>query len=87
MRAAAAALERAYRDERAAVRATLTRRLDGDPGRLIAVICASGQRAATAASLIQRHGGREVLHVVDGGVPGWERMGGSLEAVSLRVVT
>jgi len=35
----------------------------------IAVICASGQRAATAASLVQRFGGERVIHVVDGGVP------------------
>jgi hydroxyacylglutathione hydrolase len=34
----------------------------------IAVICASGQRAATAASLLQRFGGEQVIHVVDGGV-------------------
>jgi len=37
----------------------------------IAVICASGQRAATAASLIQRYGGERVIHVVDGGVAQW----------------
>jgi glyoxylase-like metal-dependent hydrolase (beta-lactamase superfamily II)/rhodanese-related sulfurtransferase len=46
----------------------------------IAVICASGQRAATGASLIQRHGAEEVVHVVDGGVRGWERLAGALEA-------
>jgi len=40
-----------------------------DPGRPVAVICSSGQRAAPAASLLRRHGVREVLHVVDGGVP------------------
>jgi hydroxyacylglutathione hydrolase len=40
-----------------------------DPERPIAVICSSGQRAAPAASLLRRHGAREVLHVVDGGVP------------------
>lgn len=45
-----------------------------DPTRPIAVICASGQRSATAASLIQRHGAREVIHVVDGGVPALEQM-------------
>ena len=32
------------------------------------MICASGQRAAVGASLVQRLGAREVLHVVDGGV-------------------
>ena len=50
-----------------------------DPERPIAVVCASGQRAATAASLILRHGGRHVLHVVDGGVPMWGRLGHPLE--------
>jgi hydroxyacylglutathione hydrolase len=49
-----------------------------DAGRPIAVVCASGQRAATAASLIQRFGGTEVIHVVDGGVPRWGRLGRSL---------
>jgi glyoxylase-like metal-dependent hydrolase (beta-lactamase superfamily II)/rhodanese-related sulfurtransferase len=39
-----------------------------DPDEPVAVICSSGQRAATAASLLRRHGAGEVLHVVDGGV-------------------
>jgi len=46
-----------------------------DAARPIAVICASGQRAAVGASLIQRYGAREVFHVVDGGVPAWTRAG------------
>jgi glyoxylase-like metal-dependent hydrolase (beta-lactamase superfamily II)/rhodanese-related sulfurtransferase len=50
-----------------------------DPSRPIAVICGSGQRAATAASLIQRFGGQQVIHVVDGGVPKWGRLGNPLE--------
>ncbi|RKQ91592.1 glyoxylase-like metal-dependent hydrolase (beta-lactamase superfamily II) [Solirubrobacter pauli] len=41
----------------------------------VAVICASGQRAAVGASLVQRLGAREVLHVVDGGVGTWGRAG------------
>jgi hydroxyacylglutathione hydrolase len=41
----------------------------------VAVICSSGQRAVVGASLLQRHGARRVLHVVDGGVPQWMRMG------------
>jgi hydroxyacylglutathione hydrolase len=53
-----------------------------DPDRPIAVICGSGQRAATAASLIQRHGGRHVIHVVDGGVPKWERLGHPLHTTA-----
>ena len=44
-----------------------------DPDRPVAAICASGQRAAVAASLLQRAGAREVLHVVDGGVGTWLR--------------
>ena len=46
-----------------------------DATRPIAVVCASGQRAAVGASLIQRYGAREVFHVVDGGVPAWSRAG------------
>jgi hydroxyacylglutathione hydrolase len=42
-----------------------------DPERPVAVICASGQRSATAASLLQAYGARDVIHVVDGGVPHW----------------
>jgi rhodanese-related sulfurtransferase/glyoxylase-like metal-dependent hydrolase (beta-lactamase superfamily II) len=44
-----------------------------DPARPVAAICASGQRAAVAASLLARHGARDVVHVVDGGVPAWQR--------------
>jgi rhodanese-related sulfurtransferase len=50
-----------------------------DASRPIAVICASGQRAATAASLVKRFGAEHVIHVVDGGVPAWARLGGQLE--------
>jgi hydroxyacylglutathione hydrolase len=50
-----------------------------DPARPVAVVCGSGQRAATAASLVQRHGAREVIHVVDGGVPKWGQLGHPLE--------
>jgi hydroxyacylglutathione hydrolase len=46
-----------------------------DRGRPIAVVCASGQRAATAASLLQRFGAERVIHVVDGGIPDWGRLG------------
>ncbi len=49
-----------------------------DPDRPVAVMCASGQRAATAASLLQRHGARQVIHVVGGGVGTWEQLGHSL---------
>jgi rhodanese-related sulfurtransferase len=50
-----------------------------DPARPIAVICASGQRAATGASLVAAHGAERVLHVVGGGVPAWERLGQPVE--------
>jgi len=53
-----------------------------DAGRPIAVICASGQRGATAASLVKRLGGDEVIHVVDGGVPEWERLGHPIQRSS-----
>jgi hydroxyacylglutathione hydrolase len=50
-----------------------------DADRPIAAICASGQRAATAASLLARFGARHMIHVVDGGVPQWGRLGYPLE--------
>jgi rhodanese-related sulfurtransferase len=50
-----------------------------DPDRTVAVVCATGQRAAVAASLVRRHGGRDVVHVVDGGVPRWGREGWPLQ--------
>jgi len=45
----------------------------------VAVICASGQRAAVGASLLQRQGIDDVVHVVEGGVPQWQRHGWPLE--------
>lgn len=50
-----------------------------DAARPVAVMCASGQRAAVASSLVQRHGAEEVVHVVNGGVPKWERLGHPIE--------
>jgi hydroxyacylglutathione hydrolase len=50
-----------------------------DRAKPIAVVCASGQRAATAASLIERLGAERVVHVVDGGVPGLAQLGIELE--------
>jgi hydroxyacylglutathione hydrolase len=52
-----------------------------DPQRPVAVMCASGQRAAVGASLLQRHGASEVLHVVDGGFDTWQRAGWPVEQV------
>jgi hydroxyacylglutathione hydrolase len=45
----------------------------------VAAICGSGSRSAVAASLLQAHGAREVIHVVDGGVATWRRLGQPLE--------
>ena len=50
-----------------------------DPERPAAAVCASGQRSATAASLLARYGARGVVHVVDGGVPLWGRLGHPIE--------
>ncbi len=57
--------------------------IDGIPDgieadRPVLVICASGQRAGTAASLLQRFGAESVVHVIGGGVPTWGALGGSL---------
>jgi len=50
-----------------------------DPQRPVAVMCASGQRAAVASSLVQRYGAERVLHVVNGGMPKWGRLGHPIE--------
>jgi glyoxylase-like metal-dependent hydrolase (beta-lactamase superfamily II)/rhodanese-related sulfurtransferase len=50
-----------------------------DAERPVAAICGSGQRSAVAASLLRRYGAQEVIHVVDGGVPLWERQGWPIE--------
>ena len=47
-----------------------------DPARPIAVICASGQRSAVGGEpRCSATAPSEVIHVVDGGVPTWERLG------------
>ncbi len=50
-----------------------------DPEKPVAAVCASGQRAGTAVSLVQHYGGRQVIHVVEGGVPEWGRLGHPIE--------
>ncbi len=45
----------------------------------VAVVCGSGQRAAVAASLLQRYGAERVIHVVGGGVPKWGKLGNPIE--------
>jgi glyoxylase-like metal-dependent hydrolase (beta-lactamase superfamily II)/rhodanese-related sulfurtransferase len=55
-----------------------------DPQRPVAVICSSGQRSAVAASLLRRHGAREVIHVAGGGVGTWARQGWPLAEPAAR---
>jgi rhodanese-related sulfurtransferase len=50
-----------------------------DPERPVAVLCGSGPRAAVAASLVQRYGAGDVIHVTDGGVPHWGALGNPIE--------
>jgi hydroxyacylglutathione hydrolase len=44
-------------------------------GKPVAVICESGRRSVVAASLLQRLGRKDVLHVVEGGVGTWDKRG------------
>ncbi len=53
-----------------------------DVERPVAVVCGSGQRAAVGASLIQRLGAERVIHVIEGGVPKWKRLGHPIESDS-----
>jgi hydroxyacylglutathione hydrolase len=57
--------------------AALPEGLDGTQP--MAVLCASGQRAAVASSLLARAGAEHVIHVVDGGVPRWAELGHPIE--------
>jgi hydroxyacylglutathione hydrolase len=50
-----------------------------DASEPMAVMCASGQRAAVAASLLARFGAEHVIHVVEGGFGTWKRAGGAVE--------
>ena len=50
-----------------------------DPSRPVAVLCESGQRAAVGASLVKRHGGEHVIHVIEGGVATWGEQGRPIE--------
>lgn len=61
--------------------------IDGIPSGLaktkpIATVCGSGKRAAVAASLLQRFGAEQVIHVTAGGVPRWEELGGPVESAA-----
>ena len=50
-----------------------------DAERPIAAVCGTGQRSAVAASLLKRLGAADVIHVVEGGVPRWQREGWPVE--------
>ena len=50
-----------------------------DPEKPVAVMCAGGPRAGVASGLLQRYGASQVIHVVEGGVPMWGRLGHELE--------
>jgi len=52
---------------------------DLDPGRPVAVICSSGERSVVAGSLLKAYGAADVIHVADGGVPLWRRLGNAVE--------
>jgi hydroxyacylglutathione hydrolase len=52
-----------------------------DPELPVAVLCASGERAAVGASLVQRHGASGVIHVTGGGVPRWNALGHPIERI------
>jgi hydroxyacylglutathione hydrolase len=50
-----------------------------DPAGPIAVLCGSGRRSALGASLLARAGAARVIHVSDGGIGTWERLGNPVE--------
>jgi hydroxyacylglutathione hydrolase len=52
---------------------------DLDPARPVAVICGSGERSVVAGSLLKAYGAAHVIHVADGGVPLWARLGHPIE--------
>jgi hydroxyacylglutathione hydrolase len=56
---------------------TLPDELDGE--RPVAVTCSSGQRSVVAASLLKAYGAGQVIHVVNGGVPLWRRLGNPVD--------
>jgi hydroxyacylglutathione hydrolase len=53
-----------------------------DADKPVAVICASGRRSVVAASLLQRYGRKDVVHVVEGGVGTWAARGYPAERAS-----
>jgi hydroxyacylglutathione hydrolase len=57
----------------------LDRRAELPGGRPIAAICSGGKRSGLAASVLQREGFEQVVHVAHGGVATWERQGRAVE--------
>jgi hydroxyacylglutathione hydrolase len=58
----------------------LTGRLPELPrDRAIATVCSGGKRSGLAASLLQREGYADVLHVSQGGVGTWRERGNPIE--------
>jgi hydroxyacylglutathione hydrolase len=59
----------------------LLERLDQLPANArIATICSGGKRSGLAASILQREGFEQVVHVADGGVATWRRLGNPVES-------
>jgi hydroxyacylglutathione hydrolase len=52
-------------------------------GRAIATICKGGKRSGLAASILQREGFEQVVHVARGGVGTWEREGRPIESAEV----
>lgn len=52
-------------------------------GRPVAVVCGSGYRSSVAASLLKRHGQRDVANVL-GGMAGWVNAGFETTGISAR---
>ena len=48
-------------------------------GRVVATVCSGGKRSGLAASILQRNGRDRLLHVADGGVGTWKRLGHPIE--------
>jgi hydroxyacylglutathione hydrolase len=61
--------------------ADLGNRLEELPeGAQIATVCSGGKRSCLAASILQRQGFDDVVHVADGGVGTWRRLGHPTES-------
>ena len=60
--------------------AELARRVGELPrDRPVATVCKAGKRSGLAASILQREGFEQIVHVSTGGVPAWRALGRALE--------